>query len=230
MSRKTKNAGAKPAPPKPTKATRNVVIINATAEDDPLAREAESYLRPNVQAAATIREYNTGRSDDDTTGPDINALVAELTKQCGAVKDGDLARGEAMLIAQAHTLDAIFGNLARRARKTEYLNQLDHYMRLALKAQSQCRATWEAIAEIRNPRAVAFVRQANIAAGPQQVNNAPAPPVAPSRAENSENPPSKLLEAIDGERLDTGAAGTAGGDNRALETVGAIDRTQDARG
>jgi len=36
-------------------------------------------------------------------------------------------------------------------------------------AQSQCRATWEAIAEVKNPRAVAFVRQAYIAAGPQQV-------------------------------------------------------------
>jgi hypothetical protein len=221
MTRKTKGT-----PPKPTKPKRNVVIIHSRPEDDPLAREAESFLLPNVQAAATIREYNTGSSDDDTTGPDINALVEELTKQSSVVKGGDLARGEAMLVAQAHTLDAIFGNLARRARKTEYLNQLDHYMRLALKAQSQCRVTWEAIAEMKNPRAVAFVRQANIAAGPQQVNNAAASGIAPSRAEDSEkNAPNKLLEAKDGERLDTGTADATSESDPTLETVGAIDRT-----
>jgi len=45
------------------------------------------------------------------------------------------------------------------------------YMRLAFKAQSQCRATWETIATIKHPPAVAFVKQANYAAGNQQVNN-----------------------------------------------------------
>lgn len=35
----------------------------------------------------------------------------------------------------------------------------------------KCRATIETLAEIKNPRAVAFVTQANIAHGPQQVNN-----------------------------------------------------------
>jgi transposase InsO family protein len=44
-------------------------------------------------------------------------------------------------------------------------------MRLALKAQSQCRATVEALAEMKNPKPVAYVQQANIANGPQQVNN-----------------------------------------------------------
>ena len=43
-------------------------------------------------------------------------------------------------------------------------------MRMALKAQSQCRATLETLATIKNPPAV-FARQANIAQGPQQVNN-----------------------------------------------------------
>jgi len=43
--------------------------------------------------------------------------------------------------------------------------------RLAFKAQSRCRATNETLAEIKNPPSVAFVPQANIAAGHQQVNN-----------------------------------------------------------
>lgn len=39
------------------------------------------------------------------------------------------------------------------------------------KCSTQCRATLETLAEIKNPRPVVFVRQANIANGPQQVNN-----------------------------------------------------------
>lgn len=42
---------------------------------------------------------------------------------------------------------------------------------MALKAQAQCRATLEALAEIKNPRPVAFVKQANISGEHQQVNN-----------------------------------------------------------
>lgn len=48
----------------------------------------------------------------------------------------------------------------------EYLNATDTYLRLALKAQAQCRATLQTLAEIKNPRPVAFVKQANIAHGP----------------------------------------------------------------
>ncbi len=44
-------------------------------------------------------------------------------------------------------------------------------LRLALKAQSQCRTTLLTLAEIKNPRPIAFVNQANFAHGPQQVNN-----------------------------------------------------------
>ncbi len=47
-----------------------------------------------------------------------------------------------------------------------------HWM--ALKAQSNSRATAEALAAIQNPPTV-FARQANIANGPQQINNADSP-------------------------------------------------------
>jgi hypothetical protein len=44
---------------------------------------------------------------------------------------------------------------------------LEAYLRLGLKAQSQSRATLETLSRIKNPQPVAFVRQANIAHGPQ---------------------------------------------------------------
>jgi hypothetical protein len=39
-----------------------------------------------------------------------------------------------------------------------------------LRAQSQCRAIWEALAAIKNRPVMGHVRQGNIAHGPQQVD------------------------------------------------------------
>lgn len=76
----------------------------------------------------------------------------------------------------------------------EYLDAAETYMHLGLKAQSQCRATLETLAKIKNPAPVTFVRQANVAHGPQQVNNAPQPATGEaSRARESETPPNELL-------------------------------------
>lgn len=91
-----------------------------------------------------------------------------------------------MLAIQAHTLDTMFNELARRSWTNVdggYIEAGERYMRLALKAQSQCCTTIETLSEMKNPKPVAFVRQANIANGPQQVNvnnagfesNTPAP-------------------------------------------------------
>ena len=106
----------------------------------------------------------------------------------------------------------------------EYFNAAETYMRLALKAQTQCRATLETLAAIKNPQPVAFVRQANIAHGPQQVNNSSS--VDTSRAEKSENQPNKLLEQQHGGRGDFGTAGAAGGLDSPLEAVGAVNRAE----
>jgi len=46
----------------------------------------------------------------------------------------------------------------------EYVDAADTDMRLALRAQSQCRATLETLAAIKNPPVV-FANQANIAHG-----------------------------------------------------------------
>jgi hypothetical protein len=79
-------------------------------------------------------------------------------------------------------------------------------MRLGLKAQSQCRATLETLAQIKNPPVV-IARQANIAQGPQQVNNEMMPSGrACAGAGENEKPQNKLLEAQNAERLDFGTA------------------------
>jgi hypothetical protein len=101
------------------------------------------------------------------------------------------------------------------------MDEIDRYLRLGLKAQSQCRATLETLATIKNPQPVAFVRQANIAHGPQQVNNDGAAPA--SRARESENPPNKVLEHQHAERLDFGTASAAIGSDPAMATLETFD-------
>ncbi len=112
-------------------------------------------------------------------------MVASLDESGAAVNRGDMASAERMLTAQASALNAIFSELARRAALNmgEYLDATDRYMRLALKAQSQCRATLETLAAIKNPPVV-FARQANINnGGQQQVNNGVVPPASLPRQE-----------------------------------------------
>jgi hypothetical protein len=132
-----------------------------------------------------------------------------------------MSRCEAMLFSQANALQSIFTSLARRAVCQEYLKQYQCYMAIALKAQNQCRMTLETLSLIKNPPV--FARQANIAHGPQQVNNG-TPPPAPAREENSQSEQNKLLEVTHGERLDTTTSRTAGTGDTAMATVETLDR------
>ncbi|MGQ0727274.1 hypothetical protein [Acidovorax sp.] len=165
----------------------------------------------------------------------ITELVASVKAHGEKVNGNDLAAAEQMLVAQAIALNSIFAEMARRSALNMggYLDATERYMRLALKAQGQCRATLETLAAIKNPPVV-FARQANIAHGPQQVNNGVAPgraKVAPAHAhEQTGINSNELLEIEDGKRLDAGAQGTAGLANSRLAAVGTVNRAKVGRG
>lgn len=152
---------------------------------------------------------------------ELNILVREVHDTVRKVSDGNMKPVEYMLLSQALALQNLFTNLARRAAKQDHLKVQSTYLTFALKAQAQCRATLEALAEIKNPRSVAFVRQANVAHGPQQVNNAP----QASRAENNANRQNGLLEATDESRLVSRATGTTSRSHQEVEAVGTVDGT-----
>jgi hypothetical protein len=204
------------------KNTVQLVEVPGEAQSRTLAR---CLLDPTTSAAATLNSIHRTVSPDGN----INGYIAELQQQAQAATAGKLDRPEAMLTTQAATLDALFHKLTEWALTNAGKGNAAYFetcMRLALKAQSQSRATNETLAEIKNPPNVAFVRQANIAAGPQQVNNG----VQPSRAGENQIPPTKLLEAEHGQRMDIGAALAPGRANQAMETVGAINRAAEPGG
>lgn len=90
--------------------------------------------------------------------------------ECAKARAGDLGTASNMLTAQALTLDAMFTEMLSRATKNigRYPDAMDRYMRLALKAQAQSRATLEALAKIHQPREQ-VVRHVHVHEGGQAI-------------------------------------------------------------
>jgi hypothetical protein len=195
------------------------LTVFADPDDNDELAMARFALGPTAQAAVTLKEYGKKFGDLHLQG-----LIDALQEQTKASRNGDLSRAETMLTAQAHTLDAIFNNLARRAIDAEYLNQFEQYLKLSLRAQSQSRATWEALSAIKNPPVMGYVHQANIA-HTQQVNNGSTDDKP--RTRENQNQENKLMEQKDGERMDIGTTGTSGKADPAMATVGEVDGAED---
>jgi hypothetical protein len=211
----------KPKPPAvaPKARTLNVVAESGKSRE---ALIADAATAANVPIAAVIMDFSKPTWGELSLGE----VVGALNDHAGKIKGGDLARVEAMLGGQAAALNTMFAELARRgaANMGNYIEPAEIYLKLALRAQNQCRATLETLAAIKNPPVI-FAKQANIAHGPQQVNNNSA---AIARAEEIEKSPTELLEHDHGQRLDTGAAAAASGSNPPMGTVATVYRAAHA--
>ena len=195
----------------------NTLVHRLTPGQTVAALVAETMVSGLAMNAVTAVGFSTHLGTLDLT-----ACVAALTTTTERVKHGDLGEAEALLAAQSVTLNAIFTELSRRALSNmgQYLDAADRYMRLALKAQSQCRATVETLALMKNPPTV-FARQHNIAHGPQQVNNGM--PMPPTRAGDLKCQPTKLLEETHA-RMDPGTTSEAGRSDQTLAPLGPVHR------
>lgn len=170
-----------------------VPVVQHPAADAPPPTEAEvAKLRARFTTMAgfngslVMAEYATGISGK----VNLTDLIEDFRSDVEKIWQGDLKQAEAMLFAQAQALQVIFTHTAQQARHAEKLYHQDLLLRMALKAQAQCRATLETLANIKNPPVV-FARQANInQGGQQQVNNAP-PPAAPLVPAVSSTPAAK---------------------------------------
>ena len=167
---KTKSA----AIPKPQPTTGLVDI--AAADDLELLAEkdvpngqivARSLLSPiprhSILAATFGVRYSGGK-------PPLMDRIAVLTGEVEKASNGDMAMASQILASQAISLDAMFAELARRAGNCmgEYPDAMDRYMRLALKAQANSRATIEALAKLHQPREQT-VRHVHVNEGGQAV-------------------------------------------------------------
>jgi hypothetical protein len=198
--------------PKPSK----TLVIRHKPDGDTLRNISEAYLDPVTKAAMM-----SDRLLQPEGGLDLMASIRALQASVAEVQGGDMRQADAMLVAQATTLDSLFMLLMHKSLTNStagYLNASEAYMRLALKAQSQARTTWESVSKIKNPVGGAtFIKQANMANGPQQVNNgvsdSTTPASAPAPAREIEFQRNELVgecNVVDS-RAKAAAVGTDGG-------------------
>ena len=233
LSRNTDMATAQKSAVKANKApaatpARKATSVAATQQAHKDIRAHEIVLSSNIQNAAGIMPWSKFAGEVD-----LADLIEDLGGQTKQLQAGDMSSVEAMLYGQAKVLETMFISLARRAASNDDLKAFQVNLSLAFKAQAQCRATLEALAEIKNPRPVSFMRQANVTTGAQQVNNTYASVMQAqqghtgitSPAENFQKAPNKLLETDHGHFLDTRAQGAPSRADPPVEAVGQFHRT-----
>jgi hypothetical protein len=183
---------------------KHSIIVTATKGQSYDEAVAKKLTRPEVQASLTIQKLHPIN--------DVNALTKILGQQTADVIDGSMVRPEAMLLCQAHTLDALFNSLTMKGLDQTHTPHYEVFMKLAFKAQSQCRSTLQSLSDIKNP-SVVYAKQANINNGNQQINNG----VTAPRTQENKNYSNELLEHTHGKRLDTRAKS---------ETIGAYSELE----
>lgn len=215
-----KNASSAPAKMAPEKAKDSFNICLKKGED-PNQKKSDLMLGEFISPVFATLKFAEGTIGEVSLE---NAMHSMLSNAERVTTDNNLAKVEAMLVTQAYSLNLLFSECVRRSalNHREYFEASQRYFAMALKAQNQCRMTLETLSNIKNPPVI-YAKQANIANGPQQVNNG----TMPSRAHTgeNENSPSKVLEQGNEQRMDTPAQGATGVGDSALETVAAVNRT-----
>lgn len=232
MTKAKKQARASKQPPapkkfdprewKPNKEIPLHTPSNATPEE--MGMVASAFLMSPEMAALRVVSASESKTEFNELA-DMPGMLAALRIHSEQVNDGSLKRAEAMLISQATALQSLFARLAARGMQQESILAFEANMRVALRAQSQCRATLETLAAIKNPPVV-YAKQANIANGPQQVNNGALPP----RTREIESEQNKLSGGTHGLPANTGAPTLEGAANSPLEALGKIDGAANGSG
>lgn len=214
------------------KRTQKTEVVQTPA---PLAVNQASKVEPVSDAVLHARLMTSGdfassvivNSYIETATTDPSTILEALHQQAKAIHGGDMRQVESMLIGQAVALQSMFADFALRAKKAQSLQAVQCLAQLALRAQAGSRSTLQTLADVKNPRQVAFVKQTNVAQT-QQVNNGMAPP---SRVENIQVTPNELLaeEPYGRTKMDTRTKAEASRSNPAVVAVDRVDRPEKRR-
>lgn len=107
------------------------------------AEQSFTGLSPELKAASMICGIKPYSSAGEQT------LIDEVKRQIDAVVAGDMSRPEAMLAAQAESLDALFYNLLSRAQRSTDAEAVTTLVGAAVKAQEGCRSAIEGLATVK---------------------------------------------------------------------------------
>ena len=164
-------------------------------------KRANIALAPEFKAAVTAQAYAPliGQTD-----------LASVLKRLGEMSTSSVGENskelEYLLSAQIISLDSVFHRLAIQAHASigKHPKVVDTYLRLALKAQNQCRATAESLVNLKSPRQ--YISHTNVATA-LQVN----------------------IER-DAHHVDTRTAGSHEASHSKVEALGEVHGATDIRG
>lgn len=133
--------------------TANVLKIKRKPGEVNGASIAKAIIDPAVRHAH-LAAWIAGDSFGGDDKPSAMASTAAMKAIIAEAEAGNMNMASRLLSAQAMTLDALFTAMTNRACHNlgEYPQAVDRYLRLAFRAQSNCRTTIEALAKIHQPR------------------------------------------------------------------------------
>ena len=204
-----------------------VVPTPAPLEDTKARPVSDAHIDARLLTSGDFSSIAIVNSYVGTNITDPGTILEGLHEQAKAIHQGDMRQVESMLMGQAVALQSMFADFALRAKKAQTLEAVQCLAQLALRSQAGCRSTLQTLADVKNPRQVAFVKQTNIAQT-QQVNNGTPPP---SRVENIQASPTELLveEPYGSKKMDARATATAGRTDTDLVAVDRVDRAAKRR-
>lgn len=153
------------------KADQALIDQQAADELNRKQRKEAELLTGSFALATNMQARLLGNEALKLSDLSLHDMFKAIGDRSAKVIDGDLSSLERRLAVQANSLDMLFNLLADRAAMNmgSRLDAVEKYLKLAFKAQAQCRSTVEAIHLMHNPTQI--IKQTNIAQGHQQVVN-----------------------------------------------------------
>lgn len=155
------NTTTRPVPPpetpaKTTDAPTRVDTIRVKPQEGETVDQATAreLLDPSTRHALTMLPYIGCSLGNTFPMPNASEFSEAIKANAEQAQQADLSIASRTLTAQALALDTIFGELSRRAALNMncHIEAAERYMRLALKAQANSRATIEALVKLHQPK------------------------------------------------------------------------------
>lgn len=160
----SRNSGSQPS------GKRSAILMERVEGETDDQTTARVLLDPCTRHAFTAMPFIGSNLSESCPLPGAMDFVEGLRSIAGKAETGDMALVSRMLATQAVALDSIFGEFARRSSLNmgSHIDAAERYARLALKAQSNSRATLEALAKLHQPREQ-IVRHVHVNEGGQAI-------------------------------------------------------------
>ena len=185
-----------------------VSVVKGKTELETAERIAQLAVSPEMSSQRVLAAAERNKGLDEHL--DIPQLMAVLKAESERLSEGKSEDIGPILANQALALQSLFSRLTESALSQSHMSNIEAFMRLALRAQSQCRATLETLSSL-NKAPTVFAQQANVATN-QQINY-------------SQN---QLSGDEDELRQDTRASGAEKAVNPEMEALGEIHGPKDS--